>query len=137
MDRRALIIAVIVALIIVIAGAVINYSGRGWEPFAYKEGDSPAWSGDQIANLRFRGATFSVQLPSGETRTQDVTEVLNGMAVAHRGIAKQGTTLNLDAPLNPFSFLISGFNDSKTVPDPTAAQWLNAKARLSGQYRSL
>lgn len=136
MDNRALIIAAIIALVIIIAVSLINYTARGWNSFLCDNGQTCSWSADAVEDLRFRDVTFSVQLPNGESYSKDVTPVLNSMAVAYEGVKNSGS-LSLDRPLNPFSFLIPGVNDSKTVPDPTQGGWPNAVARLIGKTRNL
>ena len=116
---------VLVAVLI----AYVWYNYTGWQSFSYGTGASPAWTPAgqaDISMLRFKGCTFSVARGDGATATMDVTAVLNGMAVAYAGGTNNPPSLTLVRPLNPFSFVILGFNDSTTVSDPTAAPWCSA-----------
>jgi hypothetical protein len=83
----------------------------------------PAKAGDDVSRLRFRNCVFTVKRGDGVTKTHDVTAVLNGMAVAYKGGYNNPQMLTLVRPLNPFSFVIPGFNDRATVADPSARPW--------------
>ncbi len=105
-------------------------------------GRAPSWtaSGDEdVTALRFLDCIFSVTDPQGVNHMADVTAVLNGMAVAYRGsITKIPRTLYLDRPLNAFSFVIPGVNDSATVTTAAeAATWQNSATTLTGQWRTI
>lgn len=105
-------------------------------------GTSPSWAaakGENISALRFKGCTFTVVDPAGKTHSADVTTVLNGMVVAYRGASsKIPTVLNLDRPLNAFSFQIPGVNDSATVTTVAEAKtWANCATVLTGSVRTI
>lgn len=105
-------------------------------------GMTPAWAaakGEKISALRFKGCTFTVVDPAGKQHSADATAILNGMAVAYRGaVSKIPTVLNLDRPLNAFSFLIPGVNDSATVTTPAQAKtWANCATTLTGSVRTI
>ena len=144
------ILAVVIVLIALIAAAW-GYSQMGWETFSYATGDTPSWSAAKngggyspngIGDLRFKNATFTLSVPGngGSTDfTQDVTPVLNGMAVAYRNTPYDGNvntgTLLLDSALNPFSFVIPGENDRATITDPSVLS--TATVTLTGRYKVL
>jgi hypothetical protein len=107
-----------------------------------QSGSSPAWgaaSGENVSALRFKSCKFSVIDPQGGTHTADVTAVLNGMAVAYRGATGQvPAVLRLDRPLNAFSFIIPGVNDSATVKTAADAKlWQNSPTALVGYTRTI
>jgi len=123
----ALLIATIVALIVAIVVAVVMYKFTGWTPFSFKDGDTVSWTpatGD-ISHLRFADCVFTSRNAAGTSQSRDVTAVLNGMAGAYAGATGAGMppSLVLTRPLNPFSFVIPGFNDSTTVKNPSAIEW--------------
>lgn len=125
--QAAILAAVITLTLLVIAAFV--WSRIGWQQFSNQTGDSVSWQAAgsaDVSRLRFRNCIFTVKRSDGATQSKDVTAVLNGMATAYAGGPNNPTELSLDRPLNPFSFLIAGFNDSTTVPDPTAAPWCSA-----------
>jgi hypothetical protein len=45
--------------------------------------------------------------------------------------------LTLTRPLNPFSFVIPGFNDSATVARPDAPEWKSATVTLTGSWKTI
>lgn len=107
-----------------------------------QSGRAPSWTAEgdaDVTALRFLDCIFTVTDPQGVNHMADVTTVLNGMAVAHRGsITKTPRTLYLDRPLNAFSFVISGVNDSATVTTAAeAATWKNCATTLTGQWRTI
>jgi hypothetical protein len=125
----ALLVAAVVVLTLLIAGAYVWYRYYGWAPFQFTSGDNPAWNAAgtaDVSRLRFADAVFAVRLANGTTRTADVTAVLNGMAAAYEGGTSNPTVLTLTRPLNPFSFVIPGFNDAASVPDPTLPDWCSS-----------
>lgn len=122
-------VALIAVLTLLVIMAFIWYRFFGWKPFQFAAGDSPTWTpagSADVSRLRFADAMFSVQLGDGTSRSQDVTAVLNGMAAAYSGGAANPTWLTLTRPLNAFSFVIPGFNDSATVPDPSRPAWCSS-----------
>ena len=145
---QALILGAIVVLVFLILVAFVWYHFTGWKPFKFagrlpydKKAAPPGWAetGKSVSSLRFKNCVFTVTTPRGTVRSADVTSVLNGMAVAYR---KRGAlppkTLRLDRPLNAFSFLIFGVNDSSAVPTAAdAARWANSATSLSGLVRAL
>jgi hypothetical protein len=125
---RAVLLAVIVVIVILVVAAYVWYHHTGWASFSYQTGDAPFWlpaDGADLSRLRFKDVTFTVTR-TGQPTTRDVTAVLNGMAVAFTGGVSNPPSLTLVRPLNPFSFVIPGFNDRASVPDPTAAPWCSA-----------
>ena len=124
----ALLVAAIVLFVLVISAAFIWYNFMGWTEFSYKTGESPSWQplgGKDISRLRFKDCVFTVNRSDGKVATLNATPVLNSMAVAYKtGTTETNpTSLTLTRPLNPFSFVITNFNDKHTVPDPTASPW--------------
>lgn len=134
-------LALIIVLVIVLAAA-FAWSRTGWVPFSFTGGSLPGWtptSGD-ISHLRFRGCAFRVNLTDGRSAAVNATPALNAMAVAYR---KRPATLALpaalvlDAPLNPFSFTIAGFNDPAAAPTPGVAPWRDAQTTLTGYWKTI
>jgi hypothetical protein len=126
----ALITSTVIVIIILIIAAYVWYNYIGWSGFAYKTGDRPSWlpaSGVSISRLRFKDCIFTVTRADKKVSSLDVAPVLNAMAVAYKtstvGIPQ---TLTLTRPLNPFSFVIKGFNDRATVSDPRVYPWCTA-----------
>lgn len=122
---RSVGIAVVVSLLF-LGVAYARYAAGDWKQFSFAPGAVVSWS--RGAQLRFRGAEFVVARPGSEPQTFDVTPVLNRMA---EGLKGSTGALALDAPLNPFSFQIAGFNTADVVSDPAA--WAGATATLSGE----
>lgn len=106
-------------------------------------GSPPSWTaagGRDASALRFRNCVFTVVDPKGVSHTQDVTAVLNGMAVAYAGAetTPPPATLRLDRPLNAFSFVVPGVNDSATVTTAAdAAAWYKSATTLAGEWRTI
>jgi hypothetical protein len=121
----AALVALIIVLVLLIAVAYGWYNYTGWQPFSYATNDVPAWHplSGQVARLRFKDAKFTVTRLDGVQATYDVTAVLNGMSTAYTGSITGPPALTLTRPLNPFSFVIPGFNDRTTVADPTSSLW--------------
>ena len=122
----ALIAALVITIILVVGAAYVWYAFFGWSGFSYGTGDSPSWlpAGQaDLSRLRFKDCVFTVTRSDGRVGRIDVTPNLNSMAVAYKGGSYNPSTLTLTRPLNPFSFVIPGFNDRSTVPDPTVAPW--------------
>ena len=132
----ALALLLVSALLVLAAFA---WYSAGWRPFEWRTGSSPYWPapGAGVAGLRFRRCTFAVERGDGARAAADVTAVLTGMATAYKGAPAGATppTLTLDRPLNAFSFVIEGFNDRASVPDPTLPAWRAARASLAGETR--
>lgn len=136
-DPASLLAAACLAVVVVAAGLCAHYYFSGWTSFTFTSSGSssapPAWPrpGDALtctdaSRLRFKGVTFTSAVPGAPAAS--VTAVLNGMAAAYRGAtATPPTSLALDAPLNPFSFAVPGFNDPATVAEagdtPTGPPW--------------
>jgi len=102
---------------------------------------TPAW-------IRFRNCKFTTTSPQGVTKTWDVTAVLNGMAAAHpKNPTSMGSPTSLtlgggaQAPLNPFSFVLKGFNDVNTVTTAAeSATWAAvplSSTKLTGEWTVL
>ena len=122
----AAIIAATITILIVIVAVYVWYNFAGWKTFTYKTGDDPSWipsTGADISQLRFKNCMFTVKRSDGKIRSLDVSVVLNSMAVGFKGGTNNPATLLLTRPLNPFSFVIVGFNDRRTVTDPTVLPW--------------
>lgn len=105
-------------------------------------GRAPSWTaaGDStMASIRFKDCTFTVTTPLGQKHSVNVTAVLNGMAVGFRGATTPvPRTLRLDRPLNAFSFIIAGVNDSDAVTTAAeAATWKNCPSALTGLWRTI
>jgi hypothetical protein len=128
-DGPAAAIALLAVIVIVLVVAFGWYHYTGWTTFSYRVGESPSWTpstGGDVSRLRFKDCVYTITRGDKVVKTQDVTPVLNSMAVSQKGNAKQPKALTLDRPMNPFSFVITGFNDRKSVPDPTVAPWCTA-----------
>jgi hypothetical protein len=142
---QSLVLGLVIVLVVLVIAAYYWYHHTGWTTFSFKgttssaAGTPPSWAaakGENISALRFKGCTFTVVDPAGNTHSADVTTVLNGMAVAYRGASsKIPTVLKLDRPLNAFSFQIPGVNDSATVTTPNA--WKNSATTLTGSVRTI
>jgi hypothetical protein len=127
----ALLFATIVLIVLILSAAYAWYNFTGWTAFSYKTGDSPSWipaKSEDISRLRFKDCVFTVTRTDGKVATLDADPVLNSMAVAYKSgsINTNPATLTLTRPLNPFSFVITGFNDKASVPDPTVSPWCTA-----------
>jgi hypothetical protein len=133
----SLIIAAVVIIILLIIIAFIWYEFMGWGPFTGTNGSVMSWDSDDVAAMRFKNCIFTVSRPDGTVATKDVSSILNGMAVAYEGSVKPPSSLALARPLNPFSFVIKGFNTVDVVPDPSIPLWANSKVTLTGKMRTL
>lgn len=144
----AMVIAMLLTIIFAVGGCYIWFYYTGWTAFTHNTGDSPQWlpaNDKDVSRLRFNNCLFTVTRADGVVGKLNVDVVLNSMAVAFKPNATSGTnpsTLNLVKPLNPFSFVIPGFNDKITVPDPTAALWCitcpqGATVSLTGEVRTI
>lgn len=126
------IIAFIVVVVLIIFLSYLYYYRTGWTKFKFGRGSTVQWTTilpKNISQIRFKGCLFVC----GQN-TKDVTATLNNMARAHSSTTKQ-TTLALDTPLNPFSFMITGVNDPATVPNPQTPAWQSTFCSLSGSYK--
>lgn len=110
----ALILSFIILALIVIAWWFFT----GWTKFSYKIGDLPVWAAQDITKLRFRNCIFTVTMNNGTAQHKDVSSNLDAMAAAYVGAKSIPPSIGLYTPLNPYSFIIDGFNDSKTVKNP-------------------
>lgn len=135
-------LAALVVLVAVVIAAAVWYYKFGWQSYSYSQSAgaaAPSWSpstGATVDRLRFRKAVFTVTPTVGSPQSVDVSAVLNGMAVAYRGSTTVPAELTLVRPLNPYSFVITGFNDSSKTSggtDPLAG----ATAELVGYYRTI
>lgn len=124
-----------------------------WTRFTFAAGQSVSWSpagmaGKKVSDLRFRKCTFTVTRADGVVAQKDVTAVLNSMAAAYSDAAPDQalpSSLNLDAPLNAFSFVIPNFNDTASAGNPSAMPWCKSPpvngvcagstVTLVGEYR--
>jgi hypothetical protein len=151
--------AAVVALLVIGLLAFYRLRVHGWDT-AFKfeaaspyvvpsdpaaEKQTPSWPVQRDASsqmlkdaraLRFKDAVFTVEdLDSGEKWTRDVSGILDGMALALDARAAS-LGLFLDAPLNPFSFAIKGFNtDPGDGQRPLAASLKNSRTTLTGLYK--
>lgn len=125
----ALALAAVILVLIAISVAYVWYAFTGWTAFSAATGDGPGWTpknGSDISRLRFRDCMFVVTRGDGKTASLDVSPALNAMALGYKGGSNNPPALTLTRPLNPFSFVIPGFNDPASVPDPTAAPWCSS-----------
>lgn len=142
----ALLGAVVITLIVLVVAAYVWWHYTGWETFAYSAGDSPEWrptKGAHVSRLRFKDCSFQVLRADGATSGIDAAPALNSMAIAFKKAAR-GTApsaLALVRPLNPFSFVIPGFNDRASVSDPSDPAWCGggpcAAVTLRGKVRTI
>lgn len=122
-EALAALAAAVIVLLLVVATAWGWWHLTGWKSFSYSIGDTVSWTaaeGSDVSSLRFKNCKFTSKKTTGDSKTIDVTAVLNGMAVAYEGADSTPgfsipTTLPLVRALNPFSFIITGFNDVTTV----------------------
>lgn len=132
--------AILIVLFILVLASFIWDKKIGLTEFGVGKGGTGSWSvpaKKDISDLRFQQCIFTVTLPNKTVKSVNVSSVLNGMAEAYVGSINIPKTLNLIKPLNPFSFVIKGFNDVATVPDPSTPMWKNATVTLGGKYRVL
>lgn len=124
--------ALVILVMLVLVAFIHYYWPASWAPFQWGNGATVAWAPatTDVSRLRFRGAVFTVQAPGGAAVSKDVTATLNAMAAAHAGSSMMPARLELDRPLNPYSFTIAGVNDGGR--DVTGAT-----ATLAGQWREL
>jgi hypothetical protein len=139
----ALLLSVVIVITILVSTAYTWYNFTGWKQFNFKpSADAPSWAPSKdadVSRLRFKGCIFSVARPGFGVKSINVDKVLNSMAVAYKSGVNTRTSLKLTGPLNPFSFVIVGFNDRLTVPlspdrDPT---WANSTVSLTGKVRTI
>ena len=138
----ALFASALIIIIILLVAAYIWYNFIGWTEFNATTGDQPIWKPDvAISRLRFKDCIFTVTRSDGVSQSLDVSQVLNGMVVAFKNSTLDvAEPLKLVRPLNPFSFVIAGFNDKATVSDPSIPLWNvknGATATLSGKWRNI
>jgi hypothetical protein len=142
----ALLGAVVITLIILVVAAYAWWHYTGWQTFTYSAGDSPEWRPTKeahVSRLRFKDCAFQVQGADGVVRKVDAAPALNSMAVAYKNGARGAvpSALALVRPLNPFSFVIRGFNDRASVSDPSDPAWCGGGpcqgVTLSGKVRTI
>lgn len=143
MDPLVRIVLAIIITLIILVGILYAYCYFiGWTPFSYQRGQTVSFGSidAKISHLRFKNVIFTVTVPGSQPVSKDVTSTLNNMAYAWVG-ANPPTSpsapniLSLDLPLNPFSFVIKGFNDPATVSTPNTSQWQTATVSLNGTYK--
>ena len=145
---ESILLGLIIVMAVLIMAAYYWYYFTGWTDFSFngttpyapgQSGSTPGWTastGKNVSNIRFKKCVFTVVDPGGNTHSTDVTAVLNGMAVAYRGSTLTiPTVLNLDRPLNAFSFTISGVNDKGAVTADQVKSWANSATTLTGHMR--
>ena len=135
----ALLLSVVIILLVLVAAAYVWYNFVGWTSFSYSTGDSPSWlpaGGADLSALRFKNCEFTVKRSDGVTKKLEVSPVLNSMSAGFKGGLKNPLTLTLTRPLNPFSFVIVGFNDRATVSDPGAPPWCSTPPAACGSDAS-
>jgi hypothetical protein len=111
--------ALLITLILLFLFFFTWYHIYGWTTFSFAIGDDASWTartGKDIRWLRFKDCVFTVTPTGGTAKTLDVTTQLNTMAKAYMGmdgtIKNPPTVLSLSRNLNPFSFVLTGFNDT-------------------------
>jgi hypothetical protein len=136
--------AAIILIIIACLVLLWHYSPMGWTKFSFKTSDTASWQSTDKSRLRFKKCIFTVTLEDKTTtKSKDVTSILNSMAVAYSDSSSGVDVtkpLKLIKPLNPFSFVITGFNDKTAVQDPSLTPWRvanGATATLTGNYRTI
>ena len=113
----AFLIALVVTIVLLLLASFVWYHLIGWQTFSFNIGDQVSWTaktGKTVEWLRFKDCVYTVT-PTGSTaKTLDVTAQLNTMARAYTGMQSTAppTTLSLGRNLNPFSFVLTGVNDS-------------------------
>lgn len=176
MDSTPILSAVVAVIIIILIFLGVTHlwynKSSSWQSFNASSVtyDWPQWSSTSkngASDLRFRNCIFTVTLGDGKTtQSLDVTNILNGMALQQKspvittttitsGSSKYQPTMTLVRPLNPFSFVINGFNDPTTLAnvDIGAYPWCTANcvnssktptaianpavSTLTGEYRTL
>ena len=144
----AIAVAAVVTALVALAAAFAWYHLTGWTRFSYATGDAPRWGAPPggVGRLRFSRVEFAVTRGDGATGRTDAAPALNSMAAAYAGggpaAAAAPPALGLDRPLNPFSFVVPGWNDRAAVADPAAYPWATggprpATATLSGWWRAV
>lgn len=119
-------------LLLVLLVVFLIYWYNGWKYIAYSTGNNvsfPVPSGD---TLKFRDASYTITTAAGVVTVADVKNKLETMYVS----SGRKTPFILNSPLSAFSFVITGVNDSGTVPDPTVPNWANATATLNIHYKT-
>jgi hypothetical protein len=131
------VLSAIILIIILLAAAFIWHGRVGLTSFSFKTGDLPKWDGgvNDVTALRFLNTIFTVTMSDGTSKTLDVSPVLNRMTQAYVDVKNPPHTLSLVRNLNPFSFVIPGFNDVGSVPDPSTTKWTSAKVTLAGNLK--
>ena len=135
----SILISLVLTIIITIAIIFIYFISTGWKQFQFTTNQLPEWDAGSagVERIRFMYCTFTIYRPDGTQMSKDVTGVLNGMAVAYDVKEKTANpkTLQLTGKLNPFSFVIKGYNDPSVVSDPSIPSWANSNVSLVGRWR--
>jgi hypothetical protein len=139
---QKIIVAAIIAVITASLTRFIVYRYTGWKSFSMKKGENFQITDpdpELVSKIKFRDCIFKIEGANGETRTLKVDSILNKMVSAYAGNKNTKYVFKLDDPgLSVYSFVITGFNDSKdNQPDP--AVWddenENVKVTLTGYYK--
>ena len=131
--------AIFIIFLVTFVALYIHYTFLGWKNFSFSRDQTVSIDpdGKTTDKIRFRKVIFTVvKANSAKTTFKiDVTTRMNQMAIGHK---KTGLTLPLALikPLNAFSFVVAGHNDT-TVKDPSLPEWTNATVTLSGIYKIL
>jgi hypothetical protein len=140
MKRDTVTAFAIVVVLLVISWMSIRYWQKG-TTFLFETSSPYAQAGDPSAKEqtpswpvkgggrapRFSNVIFAVEdLDSGQKWTRDVSDELNGKALA---LGARATSLSLGAPLSPLSFTVPGLNSMMS------AALKNSRTTLTGQYK--
>lgn len=139
--QSSIIVAIIAVIISIITIFIINKT-TGWKSFTMNRGENfNVLDNDPklIEKLRFKDCVVTYKSSNNETKKQDVTSVLNRMALAYEESNNIGNKFKLDDPgLSVYSFQVKGFNDSTSRPD---SSWdddaPNAAVTMTGYYKLL
>ena len=143
MEAKKTIFLVVGCIIFILLFWYIIYNYTGWQYFTMKKGENFQILKDDpslVGNLRFSNCVFKCKGADGTVKTQNVSSVLNGMAYAYEGNKNKDYVFKLDDPgLSPYSFQISGFNDSVNHPDVKiwGFENPNTEAIMTGYYKIL
>jgi len=138
-----ILIAFFVFVVVFISAILINYHFMNWTSFSVSNGgtEPKEWkvpNGYLTDSALFKDAIFTITDGNGKVYTQDVSNILENMALAAGSFKGSPNPIKLDFPLNPFSFIITGVNDINAIPDLATKmqpKWVNATATLTGKIK--
>lgn len=139
----SIVIIIIMTIIIICAMKYLLYKYTGWIKFNMSNGQNFQVHSlpENISKITFIDTIYTIVATDNTIASRDVSGVLNGMVAAYTGNNNENYIFKLTDPgLNPYSFIINGVSDSKTLNGAKELQpkWNNStNVTLSGYYKLL